>query len=63
MAELSASSSNTKTITIENFMTEDEKIARNRKKLNELEVLRSELNSGKKQRFKYCKVIFKKKYL
>ena len=52
MAELSASTSNTKTITIENFMTEDEKIARNRKKLNELEVLRSELNSGKKHQFK-----------
>lgn len=48
MAELSASTSKTKTITIENFMTEDEKIARNRKKLNELEVLRSELNSVKR---------------
>ena len=47
MAQLSANTSKNKTITIENFMTEEEKIARNRKKLNELEVLRSELNSGK----------------
>ena len=46
MAELSTDTSKSKSLTIENFMTEEEKIARNRKKLNELEVLRSELNSG-----------------
>ena len=47
MTEQSSTNSKPKVITIENFMTEEEKVSRNRKKLNELDVLRSELNSGK----------------
>ena len=46
MTEQSSTNSKPKVITIENFMTEEEKVSRNRKKLNELDVLRSELNSG-----------------
>lgn len=50
MTEQSSTNSKPKVITIENFMTEEEKVSRNRKKLNELDVLRSELNSVKKGR-------------
>ena len=46
MTEQGSTNSKPKVITIENFMTEEEKASRNRKKLNELDVLRSELNSG-----------------
>lgn len=46
MTEQGSTNSKPEVITIENFMTEEEKASRNRKKLNELDVLRSELNSG-----------------
>ena len=47
MAEYVEGAAKKKNLTIENFMTEEEKITSNRTRLNELEVLRSELNSGK----------------
>ena len=47
MAEYVEGAAKKKNLTIENFMTEEEKITSNRTRLNELEVLGSELNSGK----------------
>ena len=46
MAQYGEDASKKKSLTIEDFMTEEEKITNDRTKLNELEVLRSELNSG-----------------